>query len=189
MSEYTLTAQPALGGYQESFEGVALEELTDFAIVSIATPRGGEDPLSQALQESYGATIPKAGKVSRSEDGSMRFLGMSIDQMFAVFDYSGADAAEVIAGKLNDSGYCTLQSDNWVAMRISGAKCREALERICPIDLASAVFGIGSVARTSMEHMAVIIYPEDENTFVLITASSSAASFLHAVETSINNVI
>ncbi len=189
MSDYTLTAQSALGGYKESFEGVALEELCDLAIVSIATPLGGEEALSAEIKNAYGATLPKAGKVSRSEDGLTRFLGMASDQMFAIFNYSKPDAARIIIDKLKDTGYYTLQSDNWVTLRISGPKSRGALERICTIDLAPAAFREGDVARTSMEHMGVIIYPEGENGFVLISASSSAASFLHAVETSIHNVL
>lgn len=189
MSEYTLTAQPALGGYSESFDGVSLEELCDQATVSIATPLGGEEALAAALQSAYGADMPSPGKANQSADGETRFLGMGPDQMFAVFDYAKADAAEVVGDKLKDTGYVTLQSDNWVSLRISGPKSRDALERISPIDLAPASFPPGSVARTAMEHMGVIIYPEDAETFVLISAWSSAESFLHAVETSIQNVL
>ena len=189
MSEYTLTDQPALGGYQENFEGVSLEEQTGLAIVSIATPIGGEDALVKALKDGYGAALPKTGEVSLSKDGQTRFLGMARDQMFAIFDHAKPDAVDVVAEKLKDTGYYTLQSDNWVGLRISGPKCLDALERISPIDLSPAAFPVGSVARTSMEHMGVIVYPEDADSFVLISASSSAASFLHAVVTSINNVL
>ncbi len=189
MSEYTLTASSALGGYTENFDGVALEELGDLAIVSIATPLGGEDVLAGELKNGYGATLPKPGQVSLSDDGSTLFLGMGSDQMFAVFDHQGPDAVDAIAARLKDSGYYTLQSDNWVSLRISGPKCREALARICPIDLNPSTFEGGNVARTSMEHMGVIIYPDGPDAFVLISASSSAASFLHAVETSIQNIL
>ena len=189
MPEYTLTALSALNGYKETFDGVALVELTDLAVVSIATPQGGEDALLKAVENNYGVTVPQPGKANLSKDGSTRFLGMSPDQMFAIFDHAKPDAVDVVAEKLKDTGYYTLQSDNWVGLRISGPKCLDALERISPIDLSPAAFPVGSVARTSMEHMGVIVYPEDADSFVLISASSSAASFLHAVVTSINNVL
>ncbi len=189
MSDFTFTAQPALGGYHGDFVGISLEEVCDLAIVSIATPRGGADALASALKDAFGVTPPKAGKACQSKDGSTQFLGTSGDQMFAVFDDPNPGASEVMADKLNNTGYCTLQSDNWVALKISGVRCREALVRISPIDLSAANFPVGSVARTAMEHMGVIIYPEGDNTFVLLSASSSAASFLDALETSIHNVL
>ena len=189
MSEYTLTAQPALGGYQETFEGVSLEEQTGLAIVSIATPIGGEDALVKALKDGYGAALPKTGEVSLSKDGQTRFLGMARDQMFAIFDHTEPDAVDIVGGKLKDVAYLNSQSDNWVGLRLSGSKSRDVLERICPLDLEPSRFAEGKVARTSMEHMGVIILPDGADSFLLITASSSAASFLHAVETSIQNVV
>lgn len=188
MSEYTLIARPLLGGYQKSFDGAELEELTDLAIVSIATPRGGEEALANALKDVYGSDLPKPGQANLSHDGTTRFLGMGNDQIFALFSHSAPDAADIVANKLKDSGYVTLQSDNWVALRLSGTRSRDALERICPIDLAPESFPVGSCARTVMEHLGTVIYPEQEETFVLLSASSSAESFLHAVETSIENV-
>ena len=43
-------------------------------------------------------------------------------------------------------------------------------------------------ARTSMEHLDTLIIRTAENSYHLMSASSSAGSFLHAVETSIKNV-
>ena len=86
MPEYTLTAQPTLGGFKKSFDGVALEELTSLAIVSIAVPLGGDDAVALALNTGYGATHPKPGEASLSEDGKTRFLGISKEQMFAIFE-------------------------------------------------------------------------------------------------------
>lgn len=187
MSEYTLTARSPLDGYQESFDGVALEEVRGLAIVSIAVPQGGSDALAKALPDAYGAALPKAGETSRSNDGQIRFLGMASDQIFAIFDHGEPDAVAVISEKLADAAYYTLQSDNWVALRISGPKSRAALERICPIDLAPSAFPEGRVARTLMEHLGVIIWPDDADSFFLISASSSARSFLDAVIISIRN--
>ena len=189
MSEYTLTAQPALGGYQETFDGVSLQELTELAIISIAVPNGGADAVSKALSDTYGASLPKAGETSRSEDGQTRFLGMARDQMFAIFNHPEPNALNIVAGKLKDVSYLTSQSDNWVGLRLSGPNSRDVLERICPRDLEPSQFAEGKVARTAMEHMGVIILPGGKDAFLLITASSSAASFLHAVETSIHYVV
>ena len=76
----------------------------------------------------------------------------------------------------------------WVALDISGPKARDALERICPIDLHDDAFAIMDLARTTMEHLGVIILRTDEERWRLLSASSSARSFLHALETSVKNV-
>lgn len=189
MSEYDLTAQSALGGYAQDFEGVSLMEVDGLAIVSLAVPLGGGAKLKTAMKSAYGVEFPSPGRVAGSKDGKTRFLGMNLEQAFAIFDHGHADAGDLVGKKLKNRAYVTLQSDNWVALRISGPRSRDALERICPLDLHPDVFGKGHVARTIMEHLGVIIVREDDDGFLLLSASSSASSFLHALETSIHNVI
>ncbi len=184
MSEFVLEAKPFLGGYKRDISGVELEEVTGLAIVSVAAPRGEEKNLKATMKSAFDCVFPVPGEVAHAKDKKTRFVGMSPDQIFALFEHEGTDAAEIIGKKLKGRGYVTLQSDNWVALRISGARVREALERICPVDLNSDVFAIDHAARTVMEHLGVVIVREDADTFLLLSASSSAHSFLHAVETS-----
>ena len=70
---------------------------------------------------------------------------------------------------------------------ISGKGVRRALERICSLNLGPTVFEIDAAARTSMEYLGTIIIRNDEDSFLLMSASSSANSFLNAVEKSIEN--
>ncbi len=188
MPDFTLTAKPLLGGHAKIAVGLSLTEIVDLAIVSIAVPRGGEKALNGAMEKAFGCPFPVPGRSSRSANGATRFLGLQLDQAFAVFTNDEADATHVVAERLGDAGYLTLQSDNWVAMRVSGPLVRDVLARICPVDLHDRVFEVGQVARTVMEHMGTIILREDADTFLLLSASSSARSFLHAIETSIDYV-
>lgn len=181
MAEYALTANSPLGGYRETFVDAELEERPGIAIVSIAVPQGGGPALGRAIDLSYGASLPMTGNISKSRDGHTWFLGMSPDQIFAVFDDPTADAVRIIAGNLENSGYFTLQSDNWVKLRISGPNALAALSRICPVDLDPSVFLEDRVARTVIEHIGVIVLPEGGNAYLLLAASSMAASFLDAV--------
>ena len=64
-----------------------------------------------------------------------------------------------------------------------------ALERICPLDLDPLGFEGDGAARTTMEHMGAFVMRDGEGGFFLMSARSSAKSFLHAVETSIKNVL
>ena len=189
MPEQTLTASSPLDGFDKQYAEVALAEVSDRALVSIAVPLEGETALEEAVAKAYGASLPASGKSTMSEDGAVRFLGTQPDQFFALFDFEGNDAVGAIAGSLGQAGYYTDQSDNWAMLRLSGPLSRAALERICPLDLSPEIFAAGSVARTVMEHLGVIILCEEQDSFYLMSQSSSAKSFLHALETSIENVL
>ncbi|MGI9484322.1 MAG: sarcosine oxidase subunit gamma [Geminicoccaceae bacterium] len=188
MASLQLDAEPLLGGFQESFDDTELSEAIELAIVSIAIPLGGERAFKAALSKAFGVGIPAPGQSVLSADGQTRFLWTGQDQLFAIFEDPSPRAAADLGDKLGNVVYVTLQSDNWVALRISGGHARAALERICPIDLAPSVFPKGAAARTAMEHMGTFILRDGADSFVLLSASSSAQSFLHAVKTSIENV-
>lgn len=189
MPDTRLTARPALDGYHKQFGDTALSEVTGQALVSIAIPLGGADALRAAMNTAYGTSFPAPGSSTLSKDGTVRFLGLQQDQCFALFGTDSDSAVETVAGALGDTGYYTDQSDSWAVLRLSGALALTALERICPLDLSPSEFPPGSVARTVMEHLGVIILCEDTDRYLLMSARSSAPSFLHAVETSVENVV
>ena len=187
MPNYTLTATTPLDGFSRGFNGVSLTEVSDRSIVSIATPLGGEAGLSKALTKTYKVALPKVGQSLASPLDNAVFMGMAQDQIFVLFDHSDDKPVEVVSKHLKDSAYLTDQSDSYVMLRVSGVNSRLVLERICPIDLAPAAFPVGSLARTIMEHLGTVIVHEKEDTFLLMSARSSAKSFLEAVETSAVN--
>ncbi len=189
MSEYKLETSALLDGYSREFNGVALRELDDLAIVSLAIPLGAEKQAGQRLEKAYGVPFPEVGKTAVTKDQKTRFLRLGQDQLFAIFTHPSADAQQAITGQLGQGFYTTDQTDVWVVLELSGENAVRALERICPIDLHQTAFLNGDVARTSMEHLGTIIVRIETERFILLSASSSAGSFLHAVETSIINTL
>jgi len=187
--EKTLIASSPLDGFQKQFANVALAEVSDYALVSIAVPFDNRATLEDAVTKVFGTSLPTPGTSTLSKDGSNRLLGMQPDQVFALFDYGGNDPVGAVKALLGNAGYYTDQSDSWVMLRVSGPLATTALERICPIDLASEVFEPNRVARTVMEHLGVIVLCEGHNNYFLMSPRSSARSFLHALETSIKNVL
>ena len=181
-----LTANSALNGYDTEIGAVRIAEVTGKSIMSVSTPMGGEDALAAALRTAHDADVPGAGQVT--ESGSTMFLGLARDQFFVLTEDLGHWPEKRVAAALNGAGYVTDQSDSWVILRVSGADSRAALARICPIDLHASVFGRGSLARTSMEHLGAIIVAEGGDDFLVMSARSSAKSFLHAVTTSATNI-
>lgn len=185
-SSLNLEATSPLIGYSHDFGSVQVEEVTGKALVSIAEPLGIKTKLKTAIKKSLGAGWPEIGSSTTSTKG-YQLLGVQSDMIFAFFDHPGGLADKPVKSLLKDNAYCTDQSDAWVMIQISGEGVYAALERICPLNLSNDNFGVGSVARTSMEHLGVIIFKMDINTFILMGATSSAEDLLHAVTVSVTN--
>ena len=190
MSNFNFTSKPVLGGFSQQTQGVSINEQTSLGIVSVACPDGGDAELATSVKNAFGCSLPDVTGVEVSDSGTMRWLGLQPQQWFVVFEHDAGLGAPLatIKDKLGDSAYCTDQSDSWVSLEISGPLAISALERICPVDLHADGFPIGSVARTSMEHLSVIITRTGDDQFLMMSAASSAESFLHAILTSVKNI-
>ena len=186
MPEFSLISAPPLAGYDKTLGGIRLRAPDGIAIVSIALPLGGEAAAEKAVKSAYGAALPAPGQSDVA--GDARLVRLGVDQAFVVFDHTEPNAESVVADKLKGTAYTTDQTDVWVGLEISGARCREALERICPLDLHPDAFGVDQAARTVMEHLGVLIIRTGEEAYLLLSASSSARSFQHALHLSMENV-
>ncbi|WP_294606862.1 sarcosine oxidase subunit gamma [uncultured Roseovarius sp.] len=187
MPEYTLTSAAPLAGTDISVAGTRLMAPADLAIVSVALPLGEEKPAGKAIRAAYGVALPEVGKSSLAKDDS-RLVRLGSDLAFVIFVHPTPDAERVVAARLKGAAYTTDQTDVWVALDLSGPSARRALERICPIDLHPDVFAIGDSARTMMEHLGTLIIRTGDDSYRLLSGSSSAGSFLHAIETSLANI-
>ncbi len=181
--DFNLEAAPILDGADLTIGANRIVERDDLALVSVATPLGGEEALARALNKEWGLSLPEANIAAQS--GDTRAMRTGTDQILLIFSHKTPDAETVVRQKLAGAGYTTDQTDVWVLLEINGPDTVSALERICPLDAAQ--FPSGGAARTVMEHMGAIIMRLDEDRFLLMSASSSAASFLHAIETSYRN--
>lgn len=182
--DFTLVANPTLGGADIVIGTNKITERSDLAIVSVAVPNGDVTGLANALKASWSISFPDANISTVS--GDVRAIQTAPDQILLVFPHTTPDAEQVVQGKLRGAGYTTDQSDNWTALEIVGPDTLAALERLCPLDASS--FKPNQSARTVMEHMGALILRLEDDRFILFSANSSAASFLHAVETSYHYV-
>lgn len=186
MPDYTLTSAPPLAGTDLAFGATRITAPADLAIVSLALPLGGEAAAEKAVEAAYGAALPAPGR-SVLADGGARLVRLGADQAFVIFTHDGPDAEPLVARKLKGAAYTTDQTDVWAGLAIDGPLARPALERICPLDLHPAAFAVDDAHRTAMEHLGVLIIRTGADAYLLLSASSSAGSFLHAVETSLQN--
>jgi sarcosine oxidase subunit gamma len=181
-----LFATSPLAGYDQNIGDMRLREVTDLNLTSLAIPHQGTAKLKRAIKEGLGLTMPTAIKSTASD--KIRLMMTQPDQMFALSTRT-KHAESSMTKFIGDAAYITDQTDAWVVLELSGPSSREALERICQIDLHTDVFKHNHMARTTIEHLGSIVIRTSKDTFLLMSASSSAASFLHAVETSSNHVV
>ena len=185
MAKITLTATAALGNADIKIGGNRILERADLALVSIATPLGEDNALATVLKSGWSLDVPSRSQTT--DCGEVRAVRTSPDQLLLVFAHETPDALRHVQSKLNGTGYTTDQTDAWVVLEISGPDTLAALERICPLDIRQ--FRPGESGRTVMEHMGAMAIRLEDDRFFLMSASSSAQSFMHAVETSYRYVI
>lgn len=186
MAEITLAAAPILGGPDTELAGCRLVERDDLALVSLAIPLRGRTSVQKALKKAFGLTMP--GPVKSSAAGDVRAIQTAADQLMLIFPHATPDAAASVAERTGGAGYTTDQTDVWLRLELSGPLARTALERLCPLDLHDSAFPMGAAARTVMEHMGAILIRTGEDRFLLLSASSSARSFRHALETTLRYI-
>lgn len=187
MSNNSLSSVTPLNGFSKNFDDINLSEVSNYSLISMATPQGQNEALERAIIDTYETTLPTVGSFTKSAISETRFLGLQTDQCFVLFKYTGVDAVNELREKTTDNAYLCDQSDSWAMLRLDGERSRQVLERICPLDLHSTVFQENAVLRTMMEHLSVIIIREGLNRFLLLSPRSSATSFLHMVLTAIEN--
>ena len=189
MADFSLRTMPPLGGYERDFNGTELRELVNLAIVVVSIPNDEGAIFAQALLAGYGAEMPDHGNSVLAKEGKTRIIRFARDQVMVLFDHETPDAPGVVSKAMNGVGYAVDQTHNWVTLALSGPLARAALERICAVNLHKDAFARNLAERTALEKMGAIVIRTGEDEFLLMSGVSSAKSFLHAVETSINNVL
>ena len=196
MADFSLTPDSPLAGYSLMFEDTLLQEVTGLQLASVAVPHNGLQGLNARLQSLCKADFPQAGLCTRVYDlsiagnnSTVTLLGLQADQCLLSVESKSLpvhQAYSQLQSELEDTAYLTDQSDSLAVLDVKGALALPALERIIMLDLS--VFSSSTVARTMMEHLSVIIELPSPQHARLYSPRSSAKSFLHAVQTSLNNV-
>jgi len=189
VGDYALKSISPLNGYSRNFKENLLEEVVGMEVISIATSVENKDFLNKQLIEIFNLELPVPGKSHLTSNGLSRLMGLSLDQWLIVSVDQEYELKSLLENSLSNKSYVTLQTDAWVCIRISGRSALKALERICPVNLDPDLFLKDFIARTMMEHLGSIVICENPNSYLLMSASSSAKSFLHALEVSLKNVI
>ena len=179
MADIVLTETSPLEGTSLTIAGCTLRERPEIALTSLDCPLGGDSAFDAMLRERFAVSRPEPTRSNVT--GNIRAVSLSPDQVLLMHPVD----FEIEEG---DAAYATEQTGSWCVIELSGERAQNALRRVCPIDLHESTFPAGASARTVMEHMGAIVIRTGDTSFLLLSASSSALSFWHALEQSLANI-
>ncbi|MEM6618727.1 MAG: sarcosine oxidase subunit gamma family protein [Pseudomonadota bacterium] len=184
MAEFKLVAKSPLGGLQKVWGKTLLREETNTAAVVASIPLGGEDAFAAALLAGTGAVVPAVG--DSVAVGDVRVVGFAEAQVMILYPGAPHGGVDTVRTYMGDAAYLVEQTNNWVMLHLDGPLARPALERMTALNLLDTAYPLGRAERTVMEHMGALVVRTGADGFLLMSASSTAQSFAHAVEQSLD---
>ena len=172
-----LTQTSPLNGFQKSYRGLTIAELSGFEIVSVALA-GGADKAAAKMKTFLGAPLPEPSTWVSGKKG--KTIWTSPGQYFLITEAENDRLDEELAVKFEGQAYFTLQTDGWACLQVSGDAVYDVLERFVSLDIRTAP--VGFAGRSTAHHMSVMVLKTAENSFTLLTPRSSSITFLHALE-------
>ena len=172
-------------GVKEGAAGLAMAELTDFELVQVMARRGQWGAVAKACTEAYGKAAPAKPQAVETEGALLVWSGP--DQFFILSARTAGGNSAMGTARSAFAGMASLseQSDGRSLIRISGARARDMLAKVCSLDLHPAVFPVGTAAASSIDHTSVNLWRGKdvggEATFYLLVFATFAASLWHTL--------
>jgi len=143
--------------------------MADVATVSRHGARGmitlrgdlGSAKVKKVAKTLTGQGIPATGKFAGTGDKGV--VWMSPDDLLVMVAYHAvSDAVAKIDKALAGEHYLAVDvSDARAVFTVAGAQAREAIARVCPVDLHKDSFGVGDFRRTRMAQVAAAFWMHD----------------------------
>lgn len=132
--------------------GVTLRERTDYTLAQIASFRGREAELSEAVHARFGVELPTSPK--RVVSGATSFIWAGPGKWLATSteatDFTG------LPGAVSD------QSDGRSVLSVSGPKAGETLSALISLDLHPRAFATGDAALSHAASISVHLWQADD---------------------------
>lgn len=150
------------------YEGLA--SISDAGPTGMITLRGdlASDAVRDAVQQSVGHGIPDPRQALMGEGTAA--LWMAPDELLLICPYAEAPGrlASLEAALAGQHFLAVNVSDARAHLHVEGSGAREALAKLCPVDLSPDAFTPGMVRRTRMAQIAAAFWLDDAGTFHLI---------------------
>ncbi|MGV1013432.1 MAG: sarcosine oxidase subunit gamma [Methyloceanibacter sp.] len=160
-SGLTGIAEAGRFGRAEGGPGVVISERTGLGLATVASRRGQDEALTQAVREAYGINLPGRSVIVHGKKVS--FVGTGPGQWLAVSESLPHDAlARDLATRLKGLASVSDQSDGRTVIRLSGTRARDVLAKGLPIDLDPRVFLANGAATSVISLMGVQLWQVDD---------------------------
>lgn len=169
---------PGRHGRMDGPAGVTLGLVRGLGAAIVNARRTGQP--EPAFEHSFGITLPNGPKAA-SRDG-LTAIGIG-PRRWLVFcaPATGDELAARLEGAVGGHAALTDQSDAYLVFELSGLHARDALAKMCTLDLDPVAFGPGDAATTSMAFVGVTLWQTDAApTYRLAVGRSFAPSLLRA---------
>lgn len=157
-----------------SFEGFArIEQIGPVGMIAF---RGDleKDEVRAAIGAVTGFDLPGQRGILMRGDWAVGW--MSPDEVIILLPYTEVSATlDSLEDRLSSHHHLSLDiSDARAVFRISGARAREVLAKLSPVDLSSQQFGPGEIRRTRAAQVAAAFWLDEDGVFTLICFRSVA---------------
>lgn len=138
-------------------DGVLAVQRDGLALAYLLVRAGAETEFEARMAAQLGmAGLPHARRVAA---GNTTFVWAARGRWLAVAEgLAPTDWSARLATALADIAAVSQQSSAWVIVRLWGPRVREALAKLCPVDLHPTAFTADAVALTRLGHVAVHLW-------------------------------
>lgn len=164
--------------------GVFVCERSGLGIATVLARKAAVEALLLRVHQQFGVELPQAP--CRVSSGNVAFVATAPSAWLATCENKpnvwATSLRETTAGLASVAD----QSDGYTVVRLSGAKVRQTLAKLVPIDLHARVFKVGSAAVTVAAHVGILLWRLDDAadgspTFEIALFRSFSESFWHAL--------
>lgn len=152
------------------------------AIVQLAALKGRGGDLAQRMSAGLNVALPGPGKSSHGDGVTAVWIAPDTWLVTAP-DRGGDGLVARVQSAAGDAAAVTDQSHGKTVLQLTGARVREALDKVCRLDLHPKVLKAGDAAVTIIAHVtACLVMIDDAPTYDIIGPSTFALSLLEGLE-------
>ena len=164
--------------------GVTAVVRDGLAMATVLARKGASRRLAEGVRRRFEVELPKVSQ--RTAASGVAFAGTGPGAWLAIAESGDNEFAARLMGDLDGLASVSDQSDGYALIRLNGARVRDALAKLIPIDLHPRAFPVGAVASTVASHIGVTLWrladePDAAGVFEIVMFRSLARSFWHAL--------
>ena len=152
-------------------------KVREAGLVGMVTIRANLDnaDAAKAIKSATGIAVPTQRKITVKNELALGW--MSPDELLLVCPHEEADVQVAkLDTRLGDQHHMAVNvSDARAVFDIEGPHAREALAKVCPVDLAAGVFEPGELRRTRLAQVPAAFWMTGPESFRLVCFRSVAA--------------